>query len=273
MSVLGNNSKEMDFLNSRLQQHMPQRRRVAVDSIPSIAQIYDVSNATLAAQDPNVQLPAEFYEPKVRATLDKIAYDEECSPFHENKEYRELGIGALLGDVGERLIQAAESRGKKPRIRMALSGCHDSSIVGLVSSLGLLMAQERTWPPYGSSVAVELFRERGNLAVEENDEVGPRTAVATNGFLKEEGDELPIGRTRTAQLTSRQRSRMKDYFVRVQFNGRPMTVPGCRKEGKHLDGDESFCTLVRMTSSPSILTKTMWLVKEKAPRFKTNNRV
>ncbi|EQK97655.1 histidine acid phosphatase [Ophiocordyceps sinensis CO18] len=36
---------------------------------------------------------------------------------------------------------------------------------------------------------------------------------------------------------------LQGYYVRIRYNDAPVTVPGCRAPGKHLDGDESFCTL------------------------------
>jgi acid phosphatase len=33
------------------------------------------------------------------------------------------------------------------------------------------------------------------------------------------------------------------YYVRVRYNDKIMQVPGCKAEGKHLEGDTTFCTL------------------------------
>lgn len=51
------------------------------------------------------------------------------------------------------------------------------------------------------------------------------------------------------ELSDAEKDRLNDYFVRIRYNDRPVTVPGCRPPGKHLEGDESFCTL----ASPSLL--------------------
>jgi len=45
-------------------------------------------------------------------------------------------------------------------------------------------------------------------------------------------------------LSQAEGEKMDGYFVRLRYNDRPMTVPGCRLSGKHLEGNESFCTLV-----------------------------
>ena len=214
----------MDFLNDRLRRHMPSQQRVAVDSEPRISGIYDASNSTLGANDSNIRLPAEFYDPTVRSVLDKIAFEEEFVPFQENKEYRTLGIGALLGDIVERMTQCIDPPQSKQRIRMTFSGGHDSTIMGILGSYGALEGEQRVWPPYSSSVAVELFRDKRDTS-----EKGPPTS---------------IGRISTTELSSAQRQSMEGYYVRMRYNDRPLTLPGCRAVRKHLEGDESFCTLV-----------------------------
>ncbi|KAK0609372.1 hypothetical protein B0T17DRAFT_137393 [Bombardia bombarda] len=51
---------------------------------------------------------------------------------------------------------------------------------------------------------------------------------------------------------------MDEYFVRVRYNDRIMTIPGCRAEGKHLDGDESLCTLSAFKSIVDKFTPRNW---------------
>ncbi|KAJ2977373.1 hypothetical protein NUW58_g7831 [Xylaria curta] len=59
-----------------------------------------------------------------------------------------------------------------------------------------------------------------------------------------------IGRKRTEQLTPHEKARLQDYYVRLRYNDEVVTIPGCRAPGKHLDGDESFCTLVSKSYLP-----------------------
>ena len=212
---------------------MPSQRRVAVDSKPRISDIYDASNSTLGAKHPDIKLPAEFYDPTVRSILEKIAFEEEFVPFQENKEYRTLGMGALLGDIVERMTQCIDAPQSKQPTRMAFSGGHDSTIMGILGSYGALEGEHRVWPPYSSSVAVELFRDKRD----KSEEGLPTSKASTD-------EKLAIGRTSTTELSVAQRQSMEGYFVRMRYNDRPLTLPGCRAVRKHLEGDESFCTLV-----------------------------
>ena len=230
----------MDFLNDRLRRHMPSQQRVAVDSEPRISGIYDASNSTLGAKDSDIKLPAEFYDPTVRSILDKIAFEEEFVPFQENKEYRTLGIGALLGDIVERMTQCIDAPQSEQRLRMNFSGGHDSTIMGILGSYGALEGEHRVWPPYSSSVAIEVFR-----AKRDKSEKGRPTSKASTR------EKLIIGRTSTTELSAAQKQSMEGYFVRMRYNDRPLTLPGCKAVRKHLEGDESFCTLVYIPETHS----------------------
>jgi acid phosphatase len=53
-----------------------------------------------------------------------------------------------------------------------------------------------------------------------------------------------IGRKKTEELTPEEKGKLEGYYVRIRYNDEVVTVPGCRAPGNHLDGDESFCTLV-----------------------------
>lgn len=65
----------------------------------------------------------------------------------------------------------------------------------------------------------------------------------SNGGLNET-EAVGIARKRSEELSETEKSILDGYFVRIRYNDRVMNVPGCKPAGKHLDGDESFCTLV-----------------------------
>jgi len=67
-----------------------------------------------------------------------------------------------------------------------------------------------------------------------------------------------IGRKKTPDLTDAERSRLDGYYVRLRYNDQPVTIPGCRTLGNHLEGDESFCTLAAFKSIVDKFTPTDW---------------
>ena len=53
-----------------------------------------------------------------------------------------------------------------------------------------------------------------------------------------------IGRKPVDELTPEEKQKLDGYFVRIRYNEKVMKIPGCKQDGKHLEGDDNFCTLV-----------------------------
>lgn len=262
---------------------MPNNSRVKVDSHPRLSGIMDTINSTLA-HGPATRLPYPFYDPKGRDIIETIGVEEWFSGFSESNEYRKVGIGALAGDIVARMVGNVEKsgndgileiggedgsqgagRGGEKDIKFGLSGCHDTSLAALLASLGCFEGEK--WPPFTSHLAFELFREskanRESIDGERLDR--PATAVAAHeqkqGVLstlfgsggKTKIATEGIARKTTDDLSATEREKLKGHYVRIRYNDRPVVVPGCRLPGKHLDGDESFCTLVRTSAQRSLL--------------------
>ncbi|KAL8933692.1 MAG: hypothetical protein Q9216_006252 [Gyalolechia sp. 2 TL-2023] len=257
-----NESKEMDYLNSLISKWMPEgSRRVAVDSHPRLSGIMDTVNSTLA-HGPKTRLPSAFYDAKGREIIDRIGTEEWFSGYMESEEYRKLGIGALVGDIVTRMVGSAEGsgndgllevagvdgdlgkgRGGENGIKFAMSGCHDTTLAGILSSLGAFGGGN--WPPYTSHVAVELFKDE-SIGVQDSKPTKPAPRQSFLGSSRKSTKASSIMTRKPMQdLSEEERAKLQGYYVRVRYNDHPMTVPGCRLPGKHLEGDESFCTLVR----------------------------
>lgn len=172
-----NDSSDMAYLSNLIGKWMPEGndKRVLVDSHPRLSGVMDTINATLA-HGPETRLPKEFYDPKSRAIIDKIAVEEWFSGYNENREYRMLGIGSLIGDVIERMTSKIEGaglsineiggengrlgkgRGGETGIRFALSGCHDTTLAAVLTGMGAFNGEK--WPPFTSHIAFELFKAK-----------------------------------------------------------------------------------------------------------------
>jgi len=67
------------------------------------------------------------------------------------------------------------------------------------------------------------------------------------------------------------RSKLNGYFVRIRYNDKVMSVPGCKAAGKHLEGDDTFCTLEAFKSIVDKYTPSHWkqecLSNLEAPAF------
>jgi acid phosphatase len=273
-----NDTEEMKYLNRLISAWMPKSSpKVAVDSHPRLSGIMDTINASLA-HGPVTRLPPEFYDPELRKIIDKVAVEEWYSGYNENHEYRTLGIGALMGDVVERMTASIEhsgltvheiggedgrmgqGRGGETRIKFGLSGCHDTTLAGVLSSLGAFGGEK--WPPFTSHIALELFKRKGGPLILEGP-TRPRSATEKQALAKpnrpgwfasllgltsskalsiSETSE-GIGRRRITELSEAEKEKLKGYYVRVRYNDEIMTIPGCKNAGNHLQGDETFCTM------------------------------
>ncbi len=266
-----NDSEDLKYLNKVYGKWMPGQAKVAVDSKPRLTGIMDTLNAT-DAHGPETRLPKEFYDPKARAIIDKICVEEWYSGYGESEEYRMLGIGSLMGDIASRMVGSIEQNGKdglleiggkdgnlgkgrggETKLKFALSGCHDTTLASVLTSLGAFDKED--WPPFTSHVAFELFRRRNSP-----EPVRPVTSLQQQPSPKSQGwwwssffggaqvssdsGSSGIARQPVAELTAAQKDDLKDYYVRIRYNDKIMQVSGCKAAGKHLDGDTTICTLV-----------------------------
>ena len=275
-----NDTDEMAYLTKLYGKWMPDGNggsggRVAVDSRPRLSGIMDTINATLA-HGPETRLPREFYDRRGRDIVEKIGVEEWFDGYRESREYRALGIGGLLGDVVGRMVGSAER--PAGAVRFGLSGCHDTTLAAVLASLGAFETEK--WPPFTSHIAIEMFRKAGDASPSDSRSPDPAIAAATpppasSSFEEDNaepgkpgwfsslfpwtsgrpkpGSPTPgIGRKRTEDLTPEERAKLEGYYVRLRYNDEVVTVPGCAAPGKHLEGDESFCTLVSPTAVTSL---------------------
>ena len=258
----------------------PHSNSVAVDSHPRLSGIMDTINSTLA-HGPETRIPSEFYDDRGREIIDRIGVEEWFSGYHESKEYRAVGIGGLVGDIVSRMIGSVEKngndglfevggetgklgggRGGEKDMKFGLSGCHDTTLAAVLTSLGAFHGEK--WPPYTSHIALELFRKTSRMdgktapgrssfeegvpskAVHHQEQSWWFTMFGIGRGRNQEQVSAPKGMARKSmqELSTEEKEKLEGYYVRIRYNDRPMVVPGCRTAGNHLEGDESFCTLV-----------------------------
>ncbi|KAK4442255.1 histidine phosphatase superfamily [Podospora aff. communis PSN243] len=241
-----NTTEDMEYLNKVLGKWMPpDRPRIAVDSRPRLSGIMDTINAT-AAHGPETKLPPEFYDAKAKKIMEKIAVEEWFAGYKESREYRMVGIGGLLGDVVERMVGSAENPPNK--VKFGLSGCHDTTLAAVLASLGAF--EDNVWPPFTSHIAIEMFRRSEPIAA-----TGSRNWW---GSLFGTGSSSPLGRKPSPELSASEKKKLDGYYVRLRYNDEPVTIPGCKAPGNHLDGDESFCTLAAFKEIVDKFTPQNW---------------
>lgn len=268
-----NASEEMAYLSKIYGKWLPESNsgKVAVDGKPRLSGIMDTVNSTLA-HGPETRLPKEFYDPKAREIFERIGNEEWFSGYKESQEYRRLGTGGLLGDITARMVGSVEnspsdgeyelthaSGQSHTAVKFGMSGCHDTTLAGCLSSLGAFNTNR--WPPFTSHLAFELFRDARKISSSSDQDQKPAiTAPSKASWLGSifslgsartiAGQPPPgIGRTPINKLKEHEKDRLEGYYVRIRYNDEVIAIPGCKPRGKHLEGDETFCTLVRSISA------------------------
>ena len=269
-----NDSDDMAYLNKLISKWMPEdSKKVKVDSHPRLSGVMDTVNSTLA-HGKETRLPNEFYDTKGRAIIDKIGVEEWFSGYQESEEYRQLGIGGLAGDIVARMVEHARSAkhavaekgnvvANGQNVQFALSGCHDTTLAALLASMGAFQGEQ--WPPYTSHIAVELFR-KGASSTPVSGRVQPQSSNTTSWWSSFFGpaaniltpSSSPSSRTPFASLSSTDKGALDGYYVRLRYNDRVMTVPGCKKVGNHYGDDESMCTLSAFKEIADKFTPRNW---------------
>lgn len=274
-----NGSEEMKFLNEKLSKYMPPSSpKVAVNGSPTLTDIMDTIHST-EAHGPDVRLPQVFYDPDVLDVIDKIECENWYSGYDVNRELRTLGVGAFAGDIIDRMItkvgenisntsvqQHPKLSTHRVGVKFALYGCHDISLAAFLASFGAF--ENQGWPPYTSHIAIELFRTKSQqqsrprvtmlpsaTSTDASDEKSVRSSVMlgldagseTGGYsAAAEGLELDSSdmiRRHWSTFSDVEKRKLDGYYVRLRYNNQVMRIPACGVTGRHLEGNDTFCTL------------------------------
>ncbi|KAI0202386.1 histidine phosphatase superfamily [Astrocystis sublimbata] len=245
-----NGSDDNEYLSEKLGKWIPGNKTLALGSRPSLLSTMDSINAT-HAHGPDTRLPDEFYDERVRKTIERIVIDEAFRGYTVSRELRMLGAGQLVGEIALKMIGQVEwNRGHTAQPssppKLSIFGCHDLTIGVVLASLGCLESKER-WPPFTSHISFELFRQR---QMHHQD---------SSASIKENGGELrEIGGHPVEDFTTDEVRELSKYFVRIRYNDRVLRIPGCEAEGNRFENDANLCTLQAFKSIVDKFTPKNW---------------
>ncbi|KAG0700578.1 histidine phosphatase superfamily [Suillus ampliporus] len=192
-----------------------------LDGTPRASGILDTVRSAAAH---GFKVPQEFSDDNV---IDLIEAAVTAEWFDiKSEEGRRLGMGRLLADVSEKMHHKAQLNSKNPT-KLLVHTTHDSTLAALLCTFDVF---DDKWPPFTSSVTLELFRKR----------------------------------TPPSQQTNLQRAlssvwRPRDeHYVRMRYKNKNMVLPMCAAEGKHLAGSPEFCTLEAFRRRVVELTPRDW---------------
>lgn len=260
---------ELRYINQKIGKYMPpESPEVKVDSHPRLSGVMDSINASLA-HGKQTRLPSEFYDKRLLQYIDRICVEEWFVGYEESNEYRKLGIGSLIGDLTQRMVEQTTSSsssadGNREPFKISLSGCHDTTIAASLAALGAFNVDTDKWPRFTSSIAFELFkRENSSTSTPSNGSNGATWPSREKTwwyslFSSPQASEPLSARTPLSEWTPTQKQSLDDYYVRLRYNDQPVTIPFCKPAGRHHKNDETFCTLAAFKEAADSVTPRNW---------------
>ncbi|CAK3801989.1 phosphoglycerate mutase [Lecanosticta acicola] len=260
---LWNDSPEMEYINKKIGKWMPKESPVVkVDSHPRLSGVMDTINATLGHGEAT-RLPAEFYDEKVRQNIDRICVEEWFAGYQESNEYRKLGIGGLVGDLTQRMVEHTSGipkEGGDEPFKMTLAGCHDTTIAATLATLGAFEYDKNKWPNFTSSIAFELFKAKDTPSPSSSGAAWPSKEKSWwfSLFSSPKPGTGSAAREPLSTMPDSQKRNLDGHYVRLRYNDHPVTLPYCKAAGNHMEGDESFCTLKAFKEAADLVTPKDW---------------
>ena len=258
---LWNDSNEMKYINKKIGKWMPKESPVVkVDSHPRLSGVMDSINATLA-HGPDTKLPSEFYDDTVRANIDRICVEEWFAGYQESTEYRKLGIGGLIGDLTQRMVEhttGVPKEGQEEPLNFSMSGCHDTTIASALAALGGFEYEKSKWPNFTSSIAFELFKSKDASSSTSTSNSGKSWLSSIFSSSAKVDVETAAARTPLHSMPHTTKQKLEGHYVRLRYNDQPVALPFCKAPGRHLEGDETFCTLKAFKEAADLVTPKNW---------------
>jgi acid phosphatase len=259
-----NPSPELAYINKQIGKWMPADSPVVkVDSHPRLTGVMDTVNATLA-HGSATKLPKEFYDEKLISHMDRICTEEWFAGYTMSNEYRKLGIGGLVGDIVQNMVKRTQAESFK----ISLNGCHDTTLAATLASFGAFDIEKDNWPPYSSSISIELFKSRSSTGtstpaspsgtVWPNKEKSWWSTLFSSASTSTSTPPASSTRKNLAEMSVTERAGLDNHFVRMRYNDRPVTIPFCKPPGNHRAGDESLCTLTAFKEVADSFTPKDW---------------
>ncbi|USW50037.1 Putative histidine phosphatase superfamily, clade-2, histidine acid phosphatase active [Septoria linicola] len=256
---LWNDTNEMKYIDKKIGKWMPEESRtVQVDSHPRLSGIMDSINATLA-HGPDTRLPAEFYDETLRANVDRICVEEWFAGYQESTEYRKLGIGGLIGDLTQRMVEHTTNiakEGQDEPLNFSMAGCHDTTIASTLAALGAFHHAKDKWPNFTSSIAFELFKSKDAPATSSGSGKSWLGSIFSSSATSSASESAAREPLRTMPRSTQQN--LDGHYIRLRYNDQPVALPFCKAPGRHLEGDETFCTLKAFKEAADLVTPVNW---------------
>jgi len=136
-------------------------------------------------------------------------------------------MGPLFADLSQKMQRKVE-RGAEDPLKILVHSTHDTALAAMCATLDVF---DDKWPAFTASITFELFKKS--------------QPEAKQSYLQ-------------AVFSPFKPAATPEYFVRMRYQNKNMTLPICAEEGKHLAGSPEFCTLAAFRERVKELTPVDW---------------
>ncbi|KAF7350450.1 Acid phosphatase [Mycena venus] len=196
-------------------------RPIRIDGKPRASGVLDTVRAAIAH---GVKVPPEFEDKAIVDVIEQAVVAEWFAD--KTHEVRRLGMGPLLADLAQKMAKKAQLGTEDP-LKILVHSTHDTALAAMCSALDVY---DEKWPAFTAHISFELFK-------------------------KSQPDDK---RSYLQAILSPFKSTPQEYFVRMRYQNKNMTLPFCAEDGKHLAGSPEFCTLAAFQRRVQELTPVDW---------------
>ncbi|KAK9469775.1 histidine phosphatase superfamily [Lipomyces arxii] len=208
-------------------------KKIAVGGGGETDSAWAIIDTYASAVSHNITTPAAFENRDAVNLVGRAALDSEFIGFDKNQEMKRLGMGRFLGEVLHRMtvgdpIIAGNKEEATKLLGKEFKTANKIPLLALYaahdSSIGALLATmgvfDNRWINFTTHITFELFKEK----------------VESNKWLAGKPSQ----------------------FVRVKYNGKPMSLPACQAAGQHYGEDKSLCTMAAFKSFVNSVAPHNW---------------
>ncbi|KAJ2771008.1 hypothetical protein IWQ56_001949, partial [Coemansia nantahalensis] len=198
------------------------------------------------------------------ARLERLAAVEFLASGWHSVALTRMQLGRLVNELAENVAHAVEAdRGnaRDTQPRLGIRSGHDTSLAGLLAMFGHDASQptgqmpaDFVWPPFASSIRVELLKDTTTPSPaiqpawehEQADHADNRAQIPPDRRARPVGvaDSLYRWAPGVGPSAQAHPRATHGYYVRVWYNDRALRLPTCRDPGAHHAGlGPSACTL------------------------------
>ncbi|GAA5947990.1 hypothetical protein JCM3765_007059 [Sporobolomyces pararoseus] len=197
--------------------------KIRIDSNPRASGILDT---LMVCRAHGIKVPKVLQDPKVLTVLENAVVHEWFDGY-KNLEFKRLAMGRLFSDLHNQLSLKV-NHPEKEKLKLSINSCHDTSVAGIMNALDVFNGR---WPAFTANIGIELYASKSK-------DLQSTSSPPTSSPSSSSSSSSSATTTTTPPPPP-----PDHHFVRVLYNGKTLSLPGCQEPRNHLEGSQGkICT-------------------------------